>query len=112
VTAEWPFRVLSRLIADPDVSAAIIARGFAPRMRGITLRALIGRDVFADVVAIDAPIVFIDGAFDIPIVFGAAAFARAARRGRYRIVPRAGHGIGLTHPAAFAGAVRRCFADA
>lgn len=112
VTAEWPFRVLARLIADPDVSAAIIARGFAPRMRGITLRGLIGRDVFADVVAIDAPVVFVDGAFDFPIVFGAAAFARAARRGRYRIVPHAGHGVALTHPAAFADAVRRCLADA
>jgi pimeloyl-ACP methyl ester carboxylesterase len=110
VTAEWPFIALARLVSSPDVSAAIVARGFAPRMRGVTLRALLGRDVWADVRAIDAPIVFVDGAFDFPIALYAAAFARAARRGTYRLVARAGHGVALTHPAAFTTAIRACIA--
>ena len=108
--AEWAFVLLSRLVTDADVTAAILERGLAPRMRGTSLRALLGRDVLADVAAIDAPIDFIDGAFDLPIVFYAARFARAARRGRYRIVRNAGHGVGLTHPEAFAEAVRDCIA--
>ncbi len=112
ITAEWPFRVLARAVAPADVSAAIIAGGFAPRMRGITLRALLGRDIAADIRAIEAPIFFVDGAYDVPIIWYGPAFARIARRGRFRRVGRAGHGVGLTHPDAFAGAVRECITAA
>jgi pimeloyl-ACP methyl ester carboxylesterase len=112
VTAEWPFILLTRVVASPEVSAAIVAGGFAPAMRGLTLRALLGRDVLADVAAIDAPVIFVDGAFDLPIALYARGFARAARRGRYVIIPRAGHGVALTHPTAFAAAIRDCIAAA
>jgi pimeloyl-ACP methyl ester carboxylesterase len=97
--------VLRRACA-PDVAAAIEARGLAPAMRGATLRALLGRDVPADVAAIRVPLVFINGALDVPLVWCAGWFARRAVRGRSIVVPRAPHGVGLTQPAAFAAAIR------
>jgi non-heme chloroperoxidase len=100
---------LMRRSCAPDVAEAILARGLVPAMRGATLRALLGRDVLADVAAIPVPIVFIDGQFDIPIVNVALHFARRARSGSLIVVRRAAHGVGLTHPAAFAGAVKSLF---
>jgi pimeloyl-ACP methyl ester carboxylesterase len=94
----------------PDVAEAIRERGLAPAMRGATLRALLGRDVMRDVAGIVSPIVFISGAFDIPIAWYANTFARAARDGRAVSVPRATHGVGLSHPEAFAAAARALFA--
>ena len=79
VTATWPFVALTRLATTRDVGDAIVARGFAPAMRGVTLRALLGRDVLADVRAIAAPVVFVDGAFDFPIALFARVFARVVR---------------------------------
>lgn len=95
-----------------DVAAAIRERGLAPAMRSATLRALLDRDVFGDVANAVSPIVFIDGAFDIPIAWYAHTFARAARNGRAVVVPFATHGVGLSHPDAFAAAARALFARA
>ena len=80
-------------------------------MRAATLRALLGRDVLRVVAGVVAPIVFIAGAFDIPIAWYANAFARAARHGRAVIVPFATHGVGLSHPKAFAAAAHALLAD-
>jgi pimeloyl-ACP methyl ester carboxylesterase len=88
----------------PDVAEAIVRRGLNPALRGATLRALLGYDVLRDIAAIRAPIVFIAGAFDIPIAWCLQRFVRAAPRARGVIVPRATHGVGLTHPAVFARA--------
>ena len=101
---------LIRAACAPDVAGAIVSRGLAPATRGITLRALLGHDVLADVAAIDAPIVFVDGQFDIPIVNVGPMFERRARAGQLIVVPRATHGVGLSHPDVFAGAVRSLFA--
>lgn len=100
------FEGLMRRVCPADVASAIVERGLAPAMRGATLRALLGRDVFADVAAIRAPVAFIDGAFDVPIVCYARAFANAAQDARAVIVPRATHGVGLTHAGVFADAIR------
>lgn len=97
--------VLRRACA-PDIGDAIVLRGLAPAMRGKTLRALLGRDVRADVAAIRVPIVFIDGALDIPIAWFAGAFARIGNDARATLVPGALHGVGLTHPDVFARAIR------
>ena len=104
-----PDRIIRAVIersCAADVAAAIRARGLAPAMRDITLRALLGRDVRADIAAVRAPIVFLDGALDVPIVWYARAFARTARDGRAVIVPFATHGVGLSHPEVFATAAR------
>jgi pimeloyl-ACP methyl ester carboxylesterase len=97
--------VLARSCA-PDVAAAILARGLAPSMRNMTLRALLGRDVRADVVRIAAPIVFVTGSLDVPIVWSTRSFARMARHGSVQIVARRTHGVGLSSPQTFAAAAR------
>jgi len=92
-------------VCEPDVACAIEARGPAPAMRNVTTRALIGHDVLADVRAIRVPITFIVGGWDVPIVWSAARFARAAVAGRVIVEPNAPHGVGILRPAAFAAAI-------
>lgn len=98
-------RALIRRICEPDIARAIEARGLAPAMRNITLRALIGHDVLADVRTIRVPVTFIVGAWDIPIVWNAMRFSRAAIAGRVIVEPGAPHGVGILRPAAFARAI-------
>ena len=106
ITSEWPFVVLAKRFASPDIASAIIARGFAPRMRGHTLRALLGHDVLGDIAAITVPVVFVVGAFDVPIVWCASSMARAGSHTSVRVVRGASHGVAFTHPSAFAEAIR------
>ena len=110
ISSELPFAAIVKRFATKDVSDAIIERGFAPRMRGATLRALLGHDVLADIAAIDVPVVFVVGAFDVPIVWYASAMARAGSHTSVRVIGGAGHGVGFTHPMTFADAIRACIA--
>jgi pimeloyl-ACP methyl ester carboxylesterase len=105
-------RTLVYRICDPDVARAIEARGFAPAMRNVTMRSLLGHDVLADVRAIRAPITFIVGSWDVPIVWNAARFSRAAVAGRVIVERNAPHGVGILRPAAFAGAIASMQDDA
>ncbi len=98
-------RTLIYRICEPDVARAIETRGLAPAMRNVTMRALLGHDVLADVRAIRAPITFIVGGWDVPIVWNAARFARAAVAGQVIVEQNAPHGVGILRPAAFAGAI-------
>jgi pimeloyl-ACP methyl ester carboxylesterase len=98
-------RTLISRVCEADVARAIEARGLAPAMRNVTMQALIGHDVLADVRAIRVPITFIVGGWDIPIVWNAARFSRAAMAGRVIVEPNAPHGVGILRPAAFAGAI-------
>ena len=98
-------RTLIYRICEPDIACAIEARGLAPAMRNVTMRALIGHDVLADVRAIRVPITFIVGGWDVPIVWNAERFSRAAAAGRVIVEPNAPHGVGILRPAAFAGAI-------
>jgi pimeloyl-ACP methyl ester carboxylesterase len=99
-------------ICEPDIACAIEARGLAPAMRNVTMRALIGHDVLADVRAIRVPITFIVGGWDVPIVWNAARFSRAAVAGRVVVEPNVPHGVGILRPAAFAGAIASMQDDA
>ena len=108
ITSEWPFVAITKRFASHDVAAAIIARGFAPRLRGRTLRALLGHDVVGDIAAIKVPVVFVVGAFDVPIVWYASSMARVGSRTSVRVLRSAGHGVAFTHPDAFAEAIRAC----
>ena len=98
-------RTLIYRICEPDIARAIEARGLAPAMRNVTLRALFGHDVLADVRAIRVPITFIVGGLDVPIVWNAARFSRAAVAGHVVVEPSAPHGVGILRPAAFARAI-------
>jgi pimeloyl-ACP methyl ester carboxylesterase len=104
--AERFFAGVVRREAGPEIGDAIVARGLNVAMRGLTLRALLGHDTLADVRALGAPVIFINGARDLPIVWQTKRFAAAARRGRALVVPGAGHGVGLLRPEAFAAALR------
>jgi len=99
------FAGVLRREAGAEVGAAIVDRGLNVAMRAATLRALLGYDVLADVRAVAAPVVFINGARDVPIVWLAPRFARAARAGRAIAVPGVGHGVALLRPRAFAAAL-------
>jgi pimeloyl-ACP methyl ester carboxylesterase len=105
-------RTLIYRMCEPDIACAIEARGLAPAMRNVTMRALFGHDVLADVHAIRVPITFIVGGWDIPIVWNAARFSRAAVAGRVIVEPNAPHGVGILRPAAFAGAIASMQDDA
>jgi pimeloyl-ACP methyl ester carboxylesterase len=112
VSSEWPLVAIAKRFAPPDIAEAIVTRGFAPRMRGRTLRALLGHDVSGDITAIRVPVIFVVGAFDIPIIWYASRMAHAGIHTRVRVVSRAGHGVAFTHPDAFADAIRACIAEA
>ena len=103
-------RTLIYRICEPDIACAIEARGLAPAMRNVTMRALFGHD--ADVRAIRVPITFIVGGWDVPIVWNAARFSRAAVAGRVIVEPNAPHGVGILRPVAFAEAIASLQDDA
>jgi pimeloyl-ACP methyl ester carboxylesterase len=105
-------RTLIYRVCEPDIARAIEARGLAPAMRNVTMQALIGHDVLADVRVIRVPITFIVGGWDVPIVWNAARFSRAAVAGRVIVEPNAPHGVGILRPAAFAGAIASMQDDA
>lgn len=105
-------RTLIYRICEPDIACAIEARGLAPGMRNVTMRALIGHDALADVRAIRVPITFIVGAWDVPIVWNAARFSRTAVAGHVIVEPNAPHGVGILRPAAFARAIASMENDA
>ena len=105
-------RPLIYRMCEPDVARAIVARGLAPAMRNVTMRALFGQDVLADVCAIRVPITFIVGGLDVPIVWNAGRFSRAAVAGRVIVEPNAPHGVGILRPAAFAEAIASLRDDA
>jgi pimeloyl-ACP methyl ester carboxylesterase len=98
-------RTLIYRLCEPDIACAIKARGLTPAMRNVTMRALLGHDVLADVRAIRVPIAFIVGGWDVPIVWNAARFSREAVAGQVIVEPNAPHGVGILRPAAFAGAI-------
>ena len=91
--------------SSPAHAAAIVARGFRLAARSESLSELAKHDTLADVRAIRAPIVFVNGAWDWPLRSGEGRFLAAARAGSLRIVPRHGHGVGFTAPQAFADAI-------
>ena len=105
-------RTLLYRVCEPDVACAIEARGLAPAMRNVTLRALFGHDVLADVRAMRVPITFIVGGWDVPIVWNAGRFSRAAVAGRVIVERNAPHGVGILRPAAFADAIASMQNDA
>ena len=98
-------RALIDRICEPDIECAIEAHVLAPAMRNVTMRALFGHDVLADVRAIRVPITFIVGGVDVPIVWNAAQFSRAAVAGKVIVEPNAPHGVGILRRAAFAEAI-------
>ena len=98
-------RAILYRICEPDVASEIEVRGLAPAMRNETLRALIGYDVLADVRAVRVPIAFIVGGYDVPIVWNATRFARAAAVGTVLVEPNAPHLLAVMRPAAFARAI-------
>ena len=105
---DWLERSFARLTARLDAGAdaeAIVSRGFAVAMRGVTLRALIARDFITFARKIVVPTIYVNGAFDYPIRFGERAFARATPGARVMVAPGVGHGAGLTRPQTFAQAV-------
>jgi pimeloyl-ACP methyl ester carboxylesterase len=90
---------------SPENAAALVAGGFRLAARSESLFELAKHDTLADVRAIDAPIVFVNGAWDWPLRSGEGRFRAAARAGSLRIVPRHGHGVAFTAPQAFADAI-------
>lgn len=80
--------------------------------RRAVINELFGHDVLGDVRAIRVPITFIVGGWDVPIVWNAARFSRAAVAGRVIVEPNAPHGVGTLRPAAFAGAIASMQDDA
>ncbi len=100
------FAGVLRREAGADIGDAIVARGLNVGMRGATLRALLGHDTLADVRAIRAPVTFVKGSRDVPIVWQTKRFAAAAAHGRAIVVPGVGHGVALLRPEAFAAALR------
>ena len=104
----WLGRTFARLTAGLDArddAPDIVARGFAVAMRGVTLRALLGRDFLALAARIVVPVIYVNGAWDYPIRLGERAFARATPHARIAIAAGVGHGVGLTRPQAFADAI-------
>jgi pimeloyl-ACP methyl ester carboxylesterase len=105
--AERGLAAATRRIAAPAAADAVVAGGFRLAARGESLAELARYDTLADVRAVAAPIVFINGAWDWPLRSGEDTFLAAARMGSRIVVPRRGHGVGFTAPAAFALVVVR-----
>lgn len=100
-------RAFASIVYDRAFAERVAARGLAIHSRTESLRELLGRDVLALVPNIAAPITFVNGAYDMPIVFGTRTYARAARRGRVAIIPCAGHAVSVLRPAEFAAEIMR-----
>jgi len=92
---------------DAATAAAVVAGGLRTAARGESLRELAGLDLVELVRAIDAPIVFVNGARDWPTRAGEASLLRAARGASLELEPGAGHGVGLLAPAVFARGIAR-----
>jgi hypothetical protein len=62
-------------------------------MRNVTMRALIGHDVLADVHAIRVPITFIVGGWDVPIVWNARGNRNGTGFGKRNAPTRSAFGL-------------------
>lgn len=93
-------------VAEPDI-AAMVDAGLAMRAFGPAVAAIRQLDVLANLPAIAAPILFINGRRDTGMVRGEARCLAHARDGRVEHFAQCGHGVSMLRSARFAALVNQ-----
>jgi pimeloyl-ACP methyl ester carboxylesterase len=98
-----------RLTGDPGLAAAVAAAGLRPAARRESIGELRRFKPAVAIRAIHAPVTFVNGALDLPLVWATRRYAALAPGGRAVVVPRVGHGVFTLAPDAVAEEIARLF---
>ena len=88
-------------LAEQDIQSMLDA-GLSIRVFGVAVAAIRDFDALKNLVAISAPILFINGDRDTNMVRGEPQFLALARQGRAHRFEKCGHGVSILRPVEFA----------
>lgn len=104
--ASWTRRAMRRTYPEAPL-ASMSELGLAVAARPIALQELAGRDLFAGLEGLEAPVMIVNGRRDLLNRLGGRSVARRSPGVEVRTIDGAGHGAALARPAAFADELLR-----